>query len=163
AESHLAVAAAALEAQLWGEARRHLEAASANGPSARACRMMAELEEAAHHASAAARRWPEPAAEAPPDAGYECSACPAGHRLWQGQRVRRWPERAAGGRVDAGYQCAAGAAEHRMWHALCPNCGAFDPPSWKVPARASALLLPGAEPGMVEALPPPQRLAAAAR
>src|SRR5262249_49131516 len=91
-ESHIAIAAAALEAQLWGEARRHLEAAGAvNGerPSARICRMMAELEEAASHDGAAARRWLERSAEAPPDPVYQCSAC---------------------------------AAEHRSWQAICPNC-----------------------------------------
>src|SRR6185437_2163625 len=49
-ESRMALAAAALKARLWGEARRHLEAAGAGtgdgAPTPRICRLMAELEEA---------------------------------------------------------------------------------------------------------------------
>ena len=49
-ESHLARARAALEARLWGEARRHLQAAAGPGglegtPRESVCRLMAELEE----------------------------------------------------------------------------------------------------------------------
>ena len=48
-ESHLALAEAALDADIWGEARRHLGRATAQetdgGPSERVCRLMARLEE----------------------------------------------------------------------------------------------------------------------
>ena len=47
-ESHLAIAEAALAAQLWGEARRHLTLAEGvappAGPSRRLCLLMARLE-----------------------------------------------------------------------------------------------------------------------
>jgi len=46
-ESHLALAQATLDAGLWGEARRHLDATGGSNPSVRVCRMMAELEERA--------------------------------------------------------------------------------------------------------------------
>jgi HemY protein len=56
-ESRIAVAVAALEARLWGEARTNLE--SIAGPEAppRVCLLMAELEEAEHGDLARARTW----------------------------------------------------------------------------------------------------------
>jgi HemY protein len=60
-ESRIALAAAALKARLWGEARRHLEAAGAasgdSAPTPRICRLMAELEQAEHDNHAAGRAW----------------------------------------------------------------------------------------------------------
>ena len=56
-ESHLALAAAALEAPLWGEARKHLEAAGGTDPSARVCRLMAALEESEHENMERAHEW----------------------------------------------------------------------------------------------------------
>ena len=114
-ESHLAVAQAALAAQLWGEARRHLQAAGAGldpaaeraegataPPSARACRLMAELEEE-HGDVPAARAWLARAAAAPPDPVHVCRAC---------------------------------AAENLEWHPLCPRCRDFDTLEWRTPSRA---------------------------
>jgi HemY protein len=82
-ESHLVVAGAALEARLWGEARHHLGLAAGDEPSARICRMMAELEEAEHGDSAAARAWLVRATLADPDPAWVCDAC--GHAVadWQ--------------------------------------------------------------------------------
>ena len=51
-ESHLAIAKAALKAQMWLEAREHLNATlltQKTNPSARICRYMAELEEGEKH------------------------------------------------------------------------------------------------------------------
>jgi HemY protein len=77
------LAAAALAAQLWGEARRHLERAGAHDrPSARVCRLMAELEEAEHGDGAAARAWLARAADAAPDPAYVCRACNTQARDW---------------------------------------------------------------------------------
>ncbi|NJO56365.1 MAG: heme biosynthesis protein HemY [Rhodospirillales bacterium] len=77
AESRIAVAAAALDAQLWGEARSNLESIAGDDASPRVCRLMAALEEAEHGDTAKARLWllrasrekpePEPAAAASPD------------------------------------------------------------------------------------------------
>ena len=88
AESRLALAEAALEAELWGNARRHLEslmesAASAGGdPGRRACRLMARLEEAEHGNGEAARRWLERSLSAAAEPGWVCTACGARHADW---------------------------------------------------------------------------------
>ena len=127
-ESHLIVAEAALAAELWGEARRHLEnalaaplppvvapplpatsappstppvAPSADRPAGaarRLCLLMARLEEAEHGDLKRMREWLDRAVDAPPDPGYVCTAC--------------------GG--EAG-----------EWDALCPRCGAFDRLEWR--------------------------------
>jgi HemY protein len=121
-ESRLAVAEAALDARLWGEARRHLDlalAAEAGGgagtaPSRRLCLAMARLAEHGAGDNLAARGWLDRALGAPPDPAYVCRRC-------------------------------ASVAAH--WQALCPHCGAFDTLAWQVPAgagRAAAGTLPAA-------------------
>lgn len=75
AESHLAVAEAALEARLWGEARHHLALAAGDAPSARVCRRMAELEESERNDVAAARGWLVRASMADPDPAWVCGDC----------------------------------------------------------------------------------------
>jgi HemY protein len=82
AESHIALAEAALEAQLWGAARNHLEQARLAEPSARVCRLLARLEEAEHGDLAAARRWLEDAAAAPPPPQWVCTECGAASAAW---------------------------------------------------------------------------------
>ena len=82
AESHLALAEAALEARLWGQARSHLEAALAERPTARACRLRAHLEEAEKGDAAAVREWLARAAEAEPDPAWVCQSCGAVFADW---------------------------------------------------------------------------------
>ncbi|MDH3232074.1 MAG: heme biosynthesis protein HemY [Alphaproteobacteria bacterium] len=77
ATTHIVMAAASLEARLWGEARRHLKAASADGLTAGICRLMAAVEEAEHGATDTARAWYNRAGEAEPDAGWVCGHCGA--------------------------------------------------------------------------------------
>lgn len=88
-ESALALAEAALEAKLWGEARRHLAPfAGAEEPPRRVCVLMAELEEAEHGDLEAARNWllkgerlhvlPPPAPKAAQDATRDASDAAAG-------------------------------------------------------------------------------------
>jgi HemY protein len=81
-ESHLALAQATLDAGLWGEARRHLDAAGGSTPSVRVCRMMAELEERAEADQTKVRGWLARAAEAPADKAWRCTACSAHHETW---------------------------------------------------------------------------------
>ena len=81
-ESHLALAQATLDAGLWGEARRHLDAAAAGNPSVRVCRMMAEVEERAGSDATKVRSWLARAANAPADRAWRCSACSAHHEAW---------------------------------------------------------------------------------
>jgi HemY protein len=132
-ETHLAVAEAALDAQLWGEARRHLDRAlsapappfiarlpnpasfsvtpapdenpSLAGPTPRLCLMMARLEEAEYGIGPGSREWLDRAVTAMPDPRYVCATC--------------------GG-------------ESLEWRSLCPHCGSFDALAWRTPAWAAA-------------------------
>ncbi|WP_119460630.1 heme biosynthesis HemY N-terminal domain-containing protein [Rhodospirillaceae bacterium SYSU D60014] len=134
-ESHLALAEAALAAQLWGQARSHLEKAmeldSGVAPSARVCRLMARLEEG-EHGEAAARRWLVAAAEAESDPAWTCQTC------------------------------GTPTAE---WRALCPQCGAFDSLQWRAAPRPATLVLEATGEGTGEstgrALVPTETAAAA--
>jgi len=82
-ESNLALAEAALEAGLWGEARRYLDAAGGTNPTARVCRLMAEVEERAQSDQAKVHDWLSRAAHAPADKAWRCSACGAHHETWR--------------------------------------------------------------------------------
>ena len=108
-ETLIALAGAALEARLWGEARRHLDAAVAAAgprPPARLCRMMAELEESETGDGARAREWLMRASFAGSDPAWVCDDC--------------------GNAVGA-------------WSALCGNCGAFDAFVWRTPPSIMSL------------------------
>jgi len=109
AESHLAIAEAALNAQLWGEARRHLgmavAAAPPPGPTRRLCLMMARLEDGEPGDPQLARDWLARAAGAPPDPCYVCGRCHAASAEWQ---------------------------------PVCPKCGGFDSFAWRVPEQSGA-------------------------
>jgi HemY protein len=63
-ESHLALAQAAFDGKLWGQARKHLLAAAAAQPSAATFRQLAKLEQAEYNNQAAAQAWLEKAAAA---------------------------------------------------------------------------------------------------
>ncbi len=132
-ETHLTVAEAALDAQLWGEARRHLEQAlsapappfiarlpnparfpvtpdpdedtSLAGPTPRLCLMMARLGEAEHEIGTNSREWLDRAVTAMPDPRYVCATC--------------------GG-------------ESLEWRSLCSHCGSFDALAWRTPAWTAA-------------------------
>jgi HemY protein len=75
AESNLALAEAALDAKLWGEARRHLKDALATGATPRLCLLMARLEEAEHGEVGPVRAWLDRAVSAMPDPRYVCASC----------------------------------------------------------------------------------------
>ncbi len=113
-ESEMALGQAALKARLWGEARRHLQAAGADGDATppRICRLMAEIEEAQNSDLAASRRWLERAANsASPDPAYACNAC--------------------GGTTP-------------NWAPLCPHCRSFDALVWRARPGESAHAAMGA-------------------
>ncbi len=136
-ESHLARARAALEARLWGEARRHLGAAAGpdgleGRPREAVCRLMAELEESERADAQAARAWLRRAAGAPRDPDWVCAAC---------------------------------GASAPAWSARCGKCRSFDALAWTTPPQAApaaleapkgaaaALEAPKAEPAGAPALP----------
>jgi HemY protein len=117
-ESLMALATAAVDAQLWGEARRYLERAQASfgaAPSAAFCRLMAQFVEAhdGPEREAELRGWLARAAEAPPDPAWVCDACGAAHAHWQ---------------------------------ANCSRCGAFDRLAWRTPDHVRPVLLASADP-----------------
>ena len=82
-ESHVTLAEAAIEAQLWGEARHHLEAAITTDPTARLYLLSARLEEAEHGDLGAMRKWLDRAVGAPPDPRYICTACGGESLEWR--------------------------------------------------------------------------------
>ena len=117
-ESHLARGRAALEARLWGEARRHLTAAAGPGgldgnPSEAVCRLMAELAESERADIETSRTWLARAATAPPDPAWICGTCGT---------------RAAG------------------WRPRCGNCEGFDALAWTAPPHMAATPEIAAEP-----------------
>lgn len=108
-ESHIALARAALAAELWGEARKHLEAVGAGDglePPARVCRMMADLEERENGDLTKAREWLVRAGNAEDDPKWVCGSC--------GNTVSEWT-------------------------AHCGNCQEFDSYAWGVPPHKSGL------------------------
>ena len=83
AESRIALAEAALEAELWGEARRHLEAAVGECPTQRVYRLLAALEERQDGNTEAARQWLLRAASATPGAAWLCGKCGSASDQWR--------------------------------------------------------------------------------
>ena len=74
-ESHLALAQAALDAELWGAARNHLLAAADRQPSQCVYRLLATAEERDSGSAEAVRNWLMSAASAPPDPAWLCDKC----------------------------------------------------------------------------------------
>ena len=80
-ESRLALAEAALDAQLWGEARRQLQDL-ATRPTPRVVRLMARVEREERADVEAARAWLERMQTAEADPVWVCSACGAQATGW---------------------------------------------------------------------------------
>ncbi len=120
-DSHLALARAALDARLWGEARRHIRAAAGeaglelggagrnanDGPGEAVCRLMAELEEQENGDETAARAWLTRAATAPKEPAWVCTSC---------------------------------GAVSPDWSARCGACESFDSLAWQPPPRVPPAL-----------------------
>ncbi|MEQ9555537.1 MAG: heme biosynthesis HemY N-terminal domain-containing protein [Rhodospirillales bacterium] len=106
-ESHLALAQAAADAALWGEARKHLDLVLAGGGhdgyAGRGLRLLAAVEEGEGEDPARARDWLLRAATAGPDNAWVCATC-------------------------------GNAAPD--WTVTCSNCGQFDGYSWRTPPHA---------------------------
>jgi HemY protein len=82
-DAALALAEAALDAKLWGEARRYLQPRLATSPSTGVYRTMARIEEDERNDLAASRDWLLRASDAAPERGWICSACGHEHVAWQ--------------------------------------------------------------------------------
>jgi HemY protein len=81
-ESRIALAEAALEAKLWGEARRNLIDLPDDQITVRVCRLMARLEQDEHGDAVAARVWLDRAETAAPDKAWTCDTCGAVAAEW---------------------------------------------------------------------------------
>ena len=81
-ESHMLLAGQALEAKQWGTARRYLERAAAERPSAAVYRLLARVEEAEHGDGEAVRQRLRQASEAPPDPAWLCTRCASASQAW---------------------------------------------------------------------------------
>ena len=82
-ESRIALAEAALDAELWGAARRHLEDAAGERPTQRVYRLLATLEERQGGDAEAIRHWLLRAASAAPGAAWLCGKCGAVSDHWR--------------------------------------------------------------------------------
>ena len=82
AESHVLLARQALEAKQWGTARRQLERAVLERPTAGVYRLLARLEEAETGNEEAVRRRLREASEAAPDPGWLCTGCASASPAW---------------------------------------------------------------------------------
>lgn len=83
-EAELALGQAALAARLWGEARRHLEAARAAPiTERRALQALALLAEAEHQNQAQAAQFRADAQSAPLDPRWRCAACGSALTVWE--------------------------------------------------------------------------------
>ena len=82
-ESELALGRAALQAEQWADAKRHLETAGGQQPSEEVCRELAELAERQNDDREAARAWLRKATEAPADPAWLCTTCGAMADDWQ--------------------------------------------------------------------------------
>lgn len=83
-DSHIVVAAAALEAQLWGQARDHLGAALEAGHlNRRVFTLMAQLEDQDRGDKDQVRHWLTRAAAAPMDPAWVCGECGHVEAQWQ--------------------------------------------------------------------------------
>ena len=82
AESLMLLANQAIDAKQWGTARRHLERAAAECPSAGVYRLLARLEDAETGGEEAVRRRLQQASEAPPDPAWLCTRCASASPAW---------------------------------------------------------------------------------
>ena len=153
-ESALALAEAALAAQLWGEARRYLERAIAAEPppfavipSNSGVVPLPPLPAIGVVSGGLARATPR--------------ICLMMARLAEMEhgdpaRMHEWLDRAVHALPDPRYVCAGCGGETTEWRSLCPRCGAFDELAWRTPASTG----PGpAVPVTIEAGPPDVQMA----
>jgi HemY protein len=82
-ESRIALAEAALAADVWGEARRHLMACVNDRTATQSVyKMLARLERRERRDESAAAAWLTKASEAAPDPVWLCRVCGGAHENW---------------------------------------------------------------------------------
>jgi HemY protein len=81
-QARLILAEIALEAELWGEARKHLGDISVDDITSHGCRLMARLEQRERNDEIEARRWLEKSINAVVDYSWTCNSCGAIGEEW---------------------------------------------------------------------------------
>lgn len=82
-ESRMAMAEAALAADIWGEARRYLIGLVSSGQATQGVyKLLARLERRESGDEQAAMQWMIKASDAPTDAAWQCCSCGAHHAEW---------------------------------------------------------------------------------
>ena len=81
-ESRIALVQSLIDANIWGAARKHLEALGLENPSSRICRLMAELEEGENNDMEKVHQWLVRASTAEPDPSWSCSECGVSNIVW---------------------------------------------------------------------------------
>lgn len=123
-DSHIVMAVAALEAQLWGQARTHLQAALEAGRTTRTVyALLARLEE--EDTVGKGRGDHDPA------------------RLGQARmgQARMWLALAATADADPAWVCDACGHVDAHWAPHCPKCSSFDRFTWTTPSSAPGLAM----------------------
>lgn len=156
-EGHLAAAEAALEARLWGEAHRHLDAALAAAPPASPEPPL----------FAGGRPFFTARRDGAPPAGPSRRLCLLRARLAEAEeapaQMREWLDRALAALPDPRHVCANCGGESFPWRSRCPHCGSFDTLRWHTPARPEPVpALPAAAGGALEPAAPERVLEAPA-
>jgi HemY protein len=130
-ESHLVLAESALDAQLWGEARRHLEEAMAAPLPPPTAKPANRLPMAADS--------PESGITGPTPTQRLCLLMARLEEAEGGSvgDMREWLDRAVGAMPDPRYVCASCGGESLEWRSLCRHCGSFDTVAWRTPAWAA--------------------------
>jgi HemY protein len=150
-ESHIALAEAALAAQLWGEARRHLERALAadQPPAAPIPANPVPVNPVPALPIPAAEESARPAAPAigagpvKDRPGPSVQLCLMMAQLEEAEhgdlaRTREWLDRAARAVPDPRYVCTNCGGQSLDWRSLCPRCSAFDTFAWRTPVWAAS-------------------------
>lgn len=81
-QARLILAEIALEAELWGEARKRLGDISVDDITSHGCRLMARLEQRERNDEIEARRWLEKSINAVVDYSWTCNSCGATGEEW---------------------------------------------------------------------------------
>jgi HemY protein len=135
-ESHMTLAEAALSAQLWGEAGRHLEEALRADPPPSAALP-------GNPSKPAARLLPQADGNSQSDEFARATPrlCRMMARLAEDERgeltaAREWLDRTDRALPDPRYICGRCAGDSLEWSSLCPRCGGFDTLAWRTPLQA---------------------------
>lgn len=82
-ESQFCLATSAIKAQLWGQAKGHLDNLLSHGYSRTACNLMAELMELQHPTQfELAREWWQRASQTASDYEWQCNSCHSSSEKW---------------------------------------------------------------------------------